>query len=311
MRISKCLTLLLVALLAAGMCASCASNDPEPPAVASSAPDTVEAVDSATPEPEPVAEPADDAASEAPAEPVELVVFAAASMTETLQEIQSTYATIAPHVTLLFNFDSSGTLKTQIQEGAEADIFISAGKKQVDELDIQADPAVNVDSLDFISPESRFDLLTNQVVLIVPKGSDKGLSSFADAATDKVSLIALGNSDVPVGQYAQDVYTSLGLWDQMNENQKITFASNVKEVLEQVNSLAVDCGVVYSTDAATSDGVEIVCAAPEGSHKPVVYPAAIIKTSQHPDEAQAFLEYLKGPEATAVFESVGFSIPNR
>lgn len=247
----------------------------------------------------------------ADAEPVELVVFAAASMTESLTEIAEMYKEVAPNVTLTFNFDSSGTLKTQIEEGADADIFISAGQLQMNQLDISADSTINTDGLDFVLADTRFDLLTNTVVLIVPEGSDKGITSFDDVATDKVALIALGNSDVPVGQYAQDVFTYLGTWDQLNNESKITFGTNVKEVLAQVEAGAVDCGVVYVSDVATATGVNVVAVAPEGSHKPVNYPAAVLNTSKNVEAATAFLDYLKSDDCTAVFEAIGFAVPER
>ena len=161
-----------------------------------------------------------EAAPTATPAPVEMVVFAAASMTESLTQIAELYKAVAPNVTLTFNFDSSGTLQTQIEEGAQADIFISAGQKQMNELDASADAEKNPKAQDFVLQGTRFDLLTNTVVLIVPEGSDKGITSFDDVATDKVSLIALGNSDVPVGQYAQDIFTSLGVWDQLNAEKK-------------------------------------------------------------------------------------------
>ncbi len=241
----------------------------------------------------------------------EVVVFAAASMTESLTQIASMYREVAPDVTLTFNFDSSGTLKTQLAEGADADVFISAGQKQMNEIDADADAAINTEGLDLVLEGTRFDLLSNTVVLVVPKGSQAGIASFDDVAGDKVALMALGNGDVPVGQYAQQVFTWMGVWDQLKENGKITFASNVKEVLAQVEAAAVDCGVVYISDAATSDGVEVVASAPEGSHKPVNYPAAVLKGAAHPEEAKAFLEYLKGGECKAVFESIGFGVPDR
>ena len=249
-------------------------------------------------------------AEAAPAQ-TELVVFAAASMTESLTRIAELYKTVAPDVALVFNFDSSGTLQTQIEEGAEADVFISAGQKQMNELDLAAGTEKNPKGQDFILEGSRFDLLTNTVVLIVPEGSDKGIASFDDVATDKVSLIALGNSDVPVGQYAQDVFTYLGVWDKLNAEGKITFGTNVKEVLAQVEAAAVDCGVVYISDAVTGTGIKVVATAPEGSHKPVNYPAAVLKASKKQDAAQAFLAYLKTDEAAKVFTDIGFTVPER
>jgi molybdate transport system substrate-binding protein len=240
-----------------------------------------------------------------------LTVFAAASMTESMNAIADLYKKAAPDVSIVYNFDSSGTLKTQIQEGADCDIFISAGQRQMDQMDISADPKANTEKLDFVQRGTRFNIVSNKVVLITPKGITKGISDFKDAATDKVSLIALGNSDVPVGQYSEQIYKKLGLWDSMNEAKKISFASNVKEVLAQVASGAVDCGVVYSTDAATSGEVEVVADAPEGSHAPITYPAAILKRAKDTAAARAFVAYLKGEEASGVFTKIGFAIPSK
>ena len=243
------------------------------------------------------------------ADPVELVVFAAASMTETMNQIAELYKSVAPNVTLVYTFDSSGTLKTQIQEGADCDIFISAAQKQMNQLDASVDAGGgNTDGLDFVLQGTRCNLVENKVTLVVPEGNPAGISSFDDVATDKVKLIALGNSDVPVGQYSEEIFTAMGVWDQLNANQKITFGTNVKEVTSQVAEAAVDCGVVYGTDAYSA-GLEVVAEAPEGTHKPVVYPAAVLNTTKNGDAARAFLEFLKGDECTAVFESVGFSIP--
>ncbi len=244
--------------------------------------------------------------AETAGEKVELIVFAAASMTETIDQIAEMYQEVAPNVTLQCNYDSSGTLKTQIQEGADCDIFISAGQLQMDQLDQEASPEVNTEGLDFVDGSTRCNLVQNICVLTVPEGNPKGIESFDDVATDKVEMIALGNSDVPVGQYAEQIFTTLGVWEEIQP--KITFATNVKEVTTQVEQAAVDCGVVYGTDAYSA-GLEAVCTAPEGSHDDVVYPAAVMKTSKHPEEAAAFLEYLKTEDCTKVFESVGFAIP--
>ena len=241
-----------------------------------------------------------------------LTVFAAASMTESMKEIAGLYEKAAPDVKIVYNFDSSGTLKTQIQEGADCDIFISAGQRQMNQIDISADPKVNTEKLDFVEPGTRFDIVSNKVVLIVPKGHNpKGISDFNDVGTDKVFLIALGNSDVPVGQYSEQIFKNLGFWDAINEARKISFASNVKEVLAQVAAGAADCGVVYGTDAATSSEVEVVAGAPEGSHAPIVYPAAILSRAADKDAVRAFAEFLKGDEASGVFKRIGFSIPGK
>lgn len=230
---------------------------------------------------------------------VELSVFAAASMNESMTEIAEMYKKVAPDVEIVYNFDSSGTLKTQIEQGAECDIFISAGQKQMNEINDK-----------FVMDGTRFNIVSNKVVLIVPKGNNPtGIASFDDIATDKVSLIALGNSDVPVGQYSEEIFKHMGIWDKLNEEHKISFASNVKEVLAQTESASVSCGVVYGTDAATSDKVDVVASAPEGSHQPIVYPAAVLNVTKNAEAAKAFADYLKGPEASAVFERIGFSIP--
>ena len=242
------------------------------------------------------------------ADKTEIVVFAAASMTDTMNEIAEMYKAVEPDVNIVYNFDSSGTLKTQIQEGADCDIFISAAQKQMNQLDINGGEE-NTEGLDFVDSETRFDLVSNSVVLITPVGNPAGVESFDDVATDKVSLIALGNSDVPVGQYSEEIFNYMGIWDQLNSESKITFGSNVREVLAQVEEGAVDCGVVYSTDAATTDKVEIAAAAPEGSHQDVTYPAAVLKTSKNPEAAKAFIDYLKTDECTEVFEKAGFVIP--
>ena len=180
---------------------------------------------------------------------VTLNVFAAASMTETLTEIQKMYKEVAPNVTLVFNFDSSGTLKTQIQEGADCDVFISAAQKQMNQLDKDADPEVNTEGLDYVLEGTRTNLLENKVVLAVPDGNPKGIESFADLGTDKLSLLALGNEDVPVGQYSEEILTNLGMLDQLEQENKITYGSNVKEVTTQVSEAAADAGIIYATDA--------------------------------------------------------------
>lgn len=239
----------------------------------------------------------------------EVIVFAAASMTETMNEIAEMYKEVNPDVNIVYNFDSSGTLKTQIQEGADCDIFISAAQLQMNQIDVTNGGEENTENLDFVDPETRFDIVSNSVVLITPAGNPAGIASFEDVNTDKVSLIALGNSDVPVGQYSEEIFTHMGIWDSLNAESKITFGSNVKEVLAQVEEGAVDCGVVYSTDAATTDGVEVVASAPEGSHKEITYPAAVLKTAKNPDDAKAFIDYLKTDECTEVFENAGFVIP--
>ena len=237
-------------------------------------------------------------------ETVELNVFAAASMQETLEQIVEDYKNVEPNVTIQLNLDSSGTLKTQIEEGAPCDLFISAAQKQMNELDSTAGAEANPDGLDFVDPDTRVDLLENKVVLVVPEGNPKDIQTFAEIV-DKADLVALGNSDVPVGQYSEELLENLGVWDTLNESGKITFGSNVKEVTTQVTEGIADCGIVYATDAFSA-GLTPIDEATKEMCGQVIYPAAVLKTSEHPDEAQAFLDYLKSEDASAVFESVGF-----
>ena len=239
----------------------------------------------------------------------EVVVFAAASMTETLNQIKETYEK-DHNVTLTFNFDSSGTLKTQIQEGADCDLFISAGQKQMNQLDITADKEVNTEGLDFVASDSRVNLLENKVVLVVPEGNPKGIEGFDDLAAklaDGSVLMAMGNSDVPVGQYTQKILAYYKLEETALANAgTITYGSNVKEVTTQVSEGSVDCGIVYCTDAFSA-GLTVVDSATKDMCGQVIYPAAVMKNAKHADAAKAFLEYLQSEAAMKVFENVGFS----
>ena len=244
------------------------------------------------------------------AEPVELIVFAAASMTETMNQIAEMYKTVAPNVTLTYNFDSSGTLKTQIQEGAECNLFISAGQKQMNQLDITADPEVNTDKLDFVLEGTRINLLENRVTLCVPEGNPKDIKSFDDLA-DKLKegsvLMAMGNSDVPVGQYTQKILAFYGLDEEkLAKDGVITYGTNVKEVTTQVTEASVDCGVVYCTDAFSA-GLTPVDYATKEMCGQVIYPAAVLNISGNQEAAKEFLAYLQTDEAMKVFEAVGFA----
>ena len=253
---------------------------------------------------------ADKGSAPTETEQTELVVFAAASMTETLEEIKETYEAEHERVTLTFNFDSSGTLKTQIEEGADCDVFISAGQEQMDQLDITADAAVHTDGLDFVEDGSRIDLLENKVTLVVPEENETGIESFDDLKT-KLEIgdimLAMGNSDVPVGQYTQKILQYYGLDEQaLADAGKITYGSNVKEVTTQVAEGSVDCGVIYCTDAFSAD-LTVVDEATAEMCGQVIYPAAVMKNSSDVDAAQEFLDYLTTDEAMKVFESVGFA----
>ena len=241
------------------------------------------------------------------AEPVELIVFAAASMTETLTEIADLYAEVAPNVTLTFNFDSSGKLVDQIEAGADCDIFISAAQTQMNEIDSTQGEDTNPEGYDFVLQGTRINLLENKVALAVPEGNPADINTFSDLTTDKLTLLAIGNSDVPVGQYTLEILEYLGTSAEELEAQgKLTYGGNVKEVTTQVKEAAADAGIIYATDAF-SDGLTVVDTATTDMCGQVIYPAAVLNITQHEAEAQAFLDYLQTDEAMAVFEAVGFS----
>ena len=243
-------------------------------------------------------------------ESVELIVFAAASLTETLNAIAETYSAENPGVTFRFNFDSSGTLKTQIQEGADCDLFLSAGQKQMNQLDSTASAEVNTEGLDFVDSDSRVDLLENKVVLCVPENADKGIDSFDSLAEHLKAgdiLFCMGNSDVPVGQYTQKILAYYALDEEaLAAAGVITYGSNVKEVTTQITEASVDAGVVYCTDAFSA-GLTPVDEATREMCGQVIYPAAVLKAAPNAEAAKEFLAYLQTDRAATVFEGVGFS----
>ena len=250
------------------------------------------------------------ALAETAAEPVELIVFAAASMTETLTELKAAYEADHPEVTVVYNFDSSGTLKTQIESGAECDVFISAAPKQMNQLDIAADPNVNTAGLDFVLQGTRINLLENKVALAVPEGNPKGINSYddlVDGLKNGSILLAMGNSDVPVGQYTQKIFAYFGLDEnELAKKGVITYGSNVKEVTTQVAEAAVDCGIIYATDAFSAK-LTVVDTATADMCGQVIYPAAVLNITRHEEAARDFLLFLTSETADAVFEAVGFS----
>lgn len=227
----------------------------------------------------------------------EVYIVAAASMTDAVKEIGANYEKQHPDVKLMYNFGSSGALQSQIEQGAPADVFISAAQKQMNALEEE----------NLIDKATRRDLLENKVVLIVPKDSTLVLDDFAAAATDKVSKIALGEpKSVPVGQYSEEIFTNLNVWADIKA--KAVYASDVRQVLSWVETGEVDCGVVYATDAAISDKVKVLLEAPAGTHKPVVYPAAMVSSSKNPEIAKDFLAYLSQDEQKAILAKYGFDV---
>ena len=255
--------------------------------------------------------PADEAQHEVSERNTELIVFAAASLTETMTEIAETYKKTAPDVSIMFNFDSSGTLKSQIENGADCDLFISAAPRQMNQLDSSKDGEANPDGLDFVLQGTRIDLLENKVVLAVPEGNPSSVESFDNLAKRLGSgevLLAMGNSDVPVGQYTQKILAFYDLDEQvLAAAGNITYGSNVKEVTSQVIENAADCGIIYSTDAFSA-GLSIADTATEEMCGRVIYPAAVLNTAKNVEAAKAFLQFLSEAEAKKTFESVGFSM---
>ncbi|MBD5558795.1 MAG: molybdate ABC transporter substrate-binding protein [Clostridia bacterium] len=248
-----------------------------------------------------------ETADQAESGQTEVIVFAAASMQETLTEIQELYKVQAPDTEVVCNFDSSGTLKRQIEEGAPCDVFISAAQKQMNQLDDGED---GEEGLHLIDPATRVNLLENKVTLVVPEGTPAGITIFEDLA-DKLKndeiLVAVGNSDVPVGQYTQRIFEFFGLDEQrLADAGRLSYGTNVKEVTTQVSENSVSCGIIYATDAFSAD-LEIVAEATPEMCGQVIYPAAVLEAAQDKAAAEALLDYLQTPEAMAVFESVGFS----
>ncbi len=229
-------------------------------------------------------------------EPVELTILAAASLTDVCNEIKVNYEATHENVTLHFSYGGSGALQTQIEEGAPADIFISAATKQMTALDEQG----------LMDSASIIQLLENKVVLVVPANSTADLTSFEEVATDKVTMVGLGEpGSVPVGQYSEEIFMVLGTLETVKT--KANYGSDVRTVLTWVETGEVDCGIVYATDAYTTKLVKIVAEAPDGSCKQVIYPAGVVKSTKHAEAAAEFMAYLQEEETLALFESYGFS----
>ncbi len=230
----------------------------------------------------------------------ELIVFAAASMLESMTQIKAQFEHENPEVCIVYNFDSSGTLKTQIEQGAPCDLFISAAPKQMNALQ----------ELGLIDSVTRIDLLENKVVLCTAEGNPAQIASFDDFAArvkDGNLLFAMGNSDVPVGQYTSSILTYYGLDEAtLAQSGCITYGSNVKEVTTQLSESLVACGIIYATDAYSA-GLSIIDTATLDMCGRVLYPAAVIHNAPNNEDALAFLDYLQSLQASDVFESVGFT----
>ncbi|BBB89785.1 MAG TPA: molybdate ABC transporter substrate-binding protein [Methylomusa anaerophila] len=230
-------------------------------------------------------------------EPVELNISAAVSLKDALTEIQKNYQVKNPNVKLVYNLGASGSLQKQIEQGAPADIFISAAPKQMDELE----------GKNLVNKATRKNLVENKLVVVVPKDSKLEITTYEDLAKDSVQKLALGETaTVPAGQYAQEVLKKLNIWDKVQE--KVVFAKDVRTVLAYVETGNVEAGIVYKTDSLASDKVKVAATAPEGSHQPILYPAAVLAGTKQQKAAEDFLTYLSGAESKAVFEKYGFTM---
>ncbi len=285
----KQICLVMAAMMAAGMLAGCDRSAKET---------TAAATEVATTAAETTAE--ETTAKETTAasgEETEILVAAAASLKNAYEDkLIPMFEEANPGVTVKGTYDSSGKLQTQIEEGLDADVFMSAAKKQMIALDEEG----------MIASDTITDLLENKIVLIVPTGNEKKLEKFEDI--EKADSIALGDpASVPAGQYSEEALTNLGIWDKIQD--KVSFGTNVTEVLNQVAAASADAGIVYATDAASmADKVEVVAEAPEGSlSEKVIYPVAVVKGTAHEEVAKEFVAFLQTDKAITVFEDYGFS----
>ena len=285
----KQICLVMTAMMAAGMLAGCSGSAKETTAAATEAATTAEETKAE--------ETTAEETTAASGEETEILVAAAASLKNAYEDkLIPMFEEANPGVTVKGTYDSSGKLQTQIEEGLEADVFMSAAKKQMTALDEE----------DMIASDTITDLLENKIVLIVPTGNEKKLEKFEDI--ENADSIALGDpASVPAGQYAQEALTNLGIWDKIQD--KVSFGTNVTEVLNQVAAASADAGIVYATDAASmADQVEVVAEAPEGSlAKKVIYPVAVVKGTAHEEVAKEFVAFLQTDKAITVFEEYGFS----
>ncbi len=231
------------------------------------------------------------------AQAVELNISAAVSLKDALAEIQTKYQAKSPNVKLVYNLGASGSLQRQIEQGAPADIFISAAPKQMNDLEAK----------NLVDKATRKNLVENKLVLIVPKDSKLDLSKFEDATNDAVQKISIGETAVvPAGQYTQQALQKLGIWEKVKD--KAVFAKDVRTVLAYVETGNTEAGFVYKTDAVSSQKIKIAATAPEGSHEPIIYPAAILAATKNHKAAEDFMAYLSSDESKAIFEKYGFTM---
>lgn len=285
----KQICLVMAAMMAAGMLAGCDRSAKETTAAATEATTTAaETTAEETTAKETTA---------ASGEETEILVAAAASLKNAYEDkLIPMFEEANPGVIVKGTYDSSGKLQTQIEEGLDADVFMSAATKQMKALDEEG----------MIASDTITDLLENKIVLIVPAGNEKKLEKFEDI--EKADSIALGDpASVPAGQYSEEALTNLGIWDKIQD--KVSFGTNVTEVLNQVAAASADAGIVYATDAASmADKVEVVAEAPEGSlSEKVIYPVAVVKGTAHEEVAKEFVAFLQTDKAITVFEDYGFS----
>lgn len=239
--------------------------------------------------------PEDDTSAKDEQEPVSILIAAAASMENSMKEIIARFEEENPNITVEGTYDSSGKLQTQIEEGMEADIFLSAATKQMNTLKEE----------NLVDSDSIVELLENKVVLVVPTGSNTNVTSFEDV--QNAETIALGDPEsVPAGQYAKEIFESLGIYEDVAK--KASFGTNVTEILNWVAEGSADAGVVYATDAASTDKVSVIAEAPEGTlAQKVIYPLGLVSASENKDAAKLFIEFLQSEEATSILEGYGFT----
>lgn len=239
-----------------------------------------------------------EAAAAPAAEPVTVAFSAAKSLTECLPEIAAKYNEAHPEIQLAFNFGSSGSMRQQIEQGAEADLYMPAGVKDVNALKDGG----------YLNGDTIRNVLGNQLVLVAPADSKLELTGFADLSKDSVAKIAVGDpGSVPAGKYAEETFISVGILEAVKP--KIVYAKDVREVLAWTATGNADAGIVYITEAMANDKVKVIAKAEPDSHSPIVYPGAVIKNSKHPEEALAFLDYITtNADARAIFEKYGYTV---